>query len=110
MSDDVMVSVQCITYNHEKYIRKALDGFVMQKTNFRFEVIVHDDASTDCTAEIVQEYADKYDFDIKPWSNPLNWGRNLETIIGKKKAGEGVPFEINIYGSKQLTPILPWIK
>ena len=58
----------------------------------------------------VKAYADKYDFDIKPWSNPLNWGRNLETIIGKKKAGEGVPFEINIYGSKQLTPILPWIK
>ena len=43
----------------------------------------------------VKAYADKYDFDIKPWSNPLNWGRNLETIIGKKKAGEGVPFEIN---------------
>lgn len=64
MGDDVMVSVQCITYNHKKYIRKALDGFVMQKTNFRFEVIVHDDASTDGTAEIVQEYADKYDFII----------------------------------------------
>ena len=58
----------------------------------------------------VKAYTDMYDFDIKPWSNPLNWGRNLETIIGKKKAGEGVPFEINIYGSKQLTPILPWIK
>lgn len=65
MSNDVMVSVQCITYNHEKYIRKALDGFVMQKTNFRFEVIVHDDASTDGTADIIREYAAKYDF-IKP--------------------------------------------
>ena len=65
MIDDVMVSVQCITYNHEKYIRKALDGFVMQKTNFKFEVIVHDDASTDGTAEIIREYAEKYDF-IKP--------------------------------------------
>ena len=65
MSDDVMVSVQCITYNHEKYIRKALDGFVMQKTNFKFEVIVHDDASTDGTADIIREYAKKYDF-IKP--------------------------------------------
>lgn len=64
MTDDVMVSVQCITYNHEKYIRKALDGFVMQKTNFKFEVIVHDDASTDGTARIVQGYAEKYDFII----------------------------------------------
>lgn len=60
-----MVSIQCITYNHEKYIRKALDGFVLQKTNFKFEVIVHDDASTDRTAEIILEYAKKYDF-IKP--------------------------------------------
>ena len=58
----------------------------------------------------VKAYADMYDFDIKPWSNPLNWGRNLETIIGKQKAGEGISFEINIYGLKQLTPILPWIK
>lgn len=65
MNDGIMVSVQCTTYNHEKYIRKALDGFVMQNTNFNFEVIVHDDASTDGTVEIVREYAEKYDF-IKP--------------------------------------------
>ncbi len=42
--------------------------------------------------------------------NPLNWPRNIETIIGKSVAGNGKPFEINIYGSKKLTPILPWIK
>lgn len=65
MCDDVMVSVQCTTFNHEKYVRKALDGFVMQKTNFKFEVIVHDDASTDGTADIIREYAAKYNF-IKP--------------------------------------------
>lgn len=59
---DIAVSVQCITYNHEKYIRKALDGFVMQRTTFPFEVIVHDDASTDGTARIVREYVDKYPF------------------------------------------------
>ena len=65
MSSDIKVSVQCITYNHKNYIRKALDGFVMQVTNFKFEVIVHDDASTDGTADIIREYAEKYDF-IKP--------------------------------------------
>ena len=55
-----MVSVYCLTYNHENYIRDCLEGFVAQKTAFPFEVIVHDDASTDRTAEIVQEYEKKY--------------------------------------------------
>lgn len=65
-SNSIMVSISCLTYNHEKYIRQCLDGFVMQKTTFRFEAIVHDDASTDRTAEIVREYADKYPDIIKP--------------------------------------------
>ncbi len=55
-----LVSVYCLTYNHEKYIRDALEGFVNQKTTFEYEVIVHDDASTDRTAEIIKEYAEKY--------------------------------------------------
>lgn len=61
-----LVSIRCLAYNHEKYIRKALEGFVMQKTNFRFEAIVHDDASTDNTASIIREYAEKYPEIIKP--------------------------------------------
>lgn len=61
-----LVSIRCITYNHEKYIRDTLEGFVMQKTNFKFEAIVHDDASTDNTAAIIQEYAEKYPDIIKP--------------------------------------------
>lgn len=62
----LMVSIRCITYNQEKYIRDALEGFVMQKTNFRFEAIVHDDASTDGTADIIREYAERYPDIIKP--------------------------------------------
>ncbi len=65
-TNDIMVSVTCLAYNHEKYIRKTLDGFVMQRTNFRYEVIVHDDASTDSTAEIIREYEEKYPDIIKP--------------------------------------------
>jgi glycosyltransferase involved in cell wall biosynthesis len=42
-----LASIRCLTYNHEQYIRQCLDGFVMQKTNFPFEIIIHDDASTD---------------------------------------------------------------
>lgn len=66
MEGSPLVTIQCLTYNHEKYIRRCLDGFVMQKTNFRFEAIVHDDASTDGTSKIVREYADKYPDIIKP--------------------------------------------
>ena len=61
-----MVSVICMTYNHGPYIRNALDGFVSQKTSFMYEVIVHDDASTDNTAEIIREYEKKYPHIIKP--------------------------------------------
>ena len=60
------VSVICTAYNHEKYIRQCLEGFVMQKTDFPFEVIVHDDASTDGTADIIREFAAKYPDIIKP--------------------------------------------
>lgn len=55
-----LVAINCITYNHEKYLRDALDGFVMQQTDFPFVAIVHDDASTDGTAAIMREYAENY--------------------------------------------------
>jgi len=57
----------------------------------------------------VRAYQDHYDFEMHDTSNPLNWPRNVETLIGKEFAGEGQKFDINIYGSKKLTPILPWI-
>lgn len=62
----LLVSIQCAVYNHEPYLRQCLDGFVMQKTNFKFEAIVHDDASTDRSSAIIKEYADKYPDIIKP--------------------------------------------
>lgn len=62
----ILVSVVSIAYNHEPYIRQCLEGFVMQKTNFAFEVLIHDDASTDKTADIIREYEIKYPNIIKP--------------------------------------------
>ena len=59
-SSPILVAVQCLVFNHEPYLRQCLDGFVMQKTNFRFVVIVHDDCSTDGSASIIREYAEKY--------------------------------------------------
>lgn len=64
--NSLMVSIQCLVYNHEPYLRQCLDGIVMQKTNFRFEAIVHDDCSTDGSRKIIEEYAAKYPDIIKP--------------------------------------------
>ncbi len=61
-----LVSIRCLVYNHEPFLRDCLEGFVMQQTNFPFEAIVHDDASTDRSADIIREYAAKYPHIIKP--------------------------------------------
>lgn len=66
MSQNIKVSVLCCAFNHEQYIRDTLEGFVSQKTDFPFEVLVHDDASTDATADIIREYEEKYPEIIKP--------------------------------------------
>ena len=54
------VTVYCLTYNHKEYIEKTLEGFVNQNVSFPYKVIVHDDASTDGTQEIILQYAKKY--------------------------------------------------
>ena len=55
-----LVSIFCLTYNHVGYIRDALDGFVNQKTNFKYDVFVYDDASTDGTSDILMKYQEMY--------------------------------------------------
>lgn len=65
MMKNVLVTVYCTAFNHAKYIKDALDGFVAQKTNFPFEVLVHDDASTDGTDQIIKEYEKKHPMLIK---------------------------------------------
>ena len=55
-----LVSICCITYNHVSYIMEAIDSFLMQETTFPFEILIHDDASTDGTTDIIIDYANKY--------------------------------------------------
>lgn len=66
MSDLPLISICCLTYNHALYIGQCLDGFIMQKTDFPIEVLIHDDASTDGTQDIIREYQRKYPDIIKP--------------------------------------------
>ena len=55
-----LLSICSLVYNHENFLRKCLDGFAMQKTNFPIEVVIHDDASTDKSADIIREYVERY--------------------------------------------------
>lgn len=62
----MLVSICCLSYNHEKFIRDALDSILKQKVNFEYEILIHDDASTDRSQEIIKEYEKKYPNIIKP--------------------------------------------
>lgn len=80
-----LVFVLCMVYNHGPYLRQCLDGFVMQQTSFPFEVIVHDDASTDGSADIIREYADKYPDIIKPvYETENQYSKGADSAAGKK--------------------------
>lgn len=60
MENEILVSVFMITYNHEQFIRQALDGILMQQCNFKYEIVVGEDCSTDNTRSILLEYKSKY--------------------------------------------------
>lgn len=76
-----LVAIRCITYNHEPYLRDALEGFVMQKTDFPFVAIVHDDASTDKTADIIKEYAERYPDIILPiYEEENQYAKNITSL------------------------------
>jgi glycosyltransferase involved in cell wall biosynthesis len=64
--DDIKVSILCATFNQELYIEDALKGFLTQDTTFAFEIIVHDDASSDNTQQIIKKYQQLYPQIIKP--------------------------------------------
>lgn len=86
-----LVSVVCIAYNHESYINDAINGFIVQETDFPFEIIIHDDASTDGTTEIIKEYAERFPNLIKPVlqrENQYSKGKNPFPIAASYARGE----------------------
>ena len=91
-SNDILVSISCLVYNQVKFVRQTLDGFVSQKTNFRFEVLVNDDCSTDGTTDIIREYEKNYPDIIKPIYHkenqyskgiPVSYSNNFNRVKGK---------------------------
>lgn len=75
-----LLSILCLTYNHEKYIQKAIEGFLGQKTNFSYEIIIAEDCSTDKTKEIIEDYQKQYENRIKLISYPKNIGMHKNFI------------------------------
>lgn len=96
MNNEIKVSVLCLAYNHEKYIRECLDSILNQKTSFKFEIIINDDASTDRTAEIIKEYENKYPEQIRPiYQQENKYSKGvaiIEECILERAAGKYVAF------------------
>ena len=88
-----LVSILCVTYNHAKYIAGALDGFLDQATTFPVEILIHDDASTDGTGRIVEDYANRFPTVIKAICQTENqWSKGItpEQTLGKLVRGKYV--------------------
>ncbi|WP_316811965.1 glycosyltransferase family 2 protein [Pedobacter heparinus] len=87
MRKDIKVSICCLTYNHERYIAQAIEGFLMQKTNFPFEIIVGEDCSTDHTRIILEDYKSRYPDQIRLITSTANVGANVNAVRVFKAAG-----------------------
>lgn len=92
MEKEIKVSINCITYNQVSYIENTIKSFLNQKTNFKFEILIHDDASTDGTSDIIERYSKKYPELIKPIiqkENQYSKGfRRVDYFNGKRANGK----------------------
>lgn len=89
------VSIYCITFNHKDYLARALDSMLAQKTTFPVEIVVHDDCSTDGTAELLKDYADRYPDRITALfeeENQYSQGKNFADKLFARMTGKYVAF------------------
>ena len=105
--EPILVAIHCLVYNHEPYLRDCFEGFVMQKTNFRFVAIVHEDCSTDHSADIIREYEEKYPDIIKPiYETENQWSKHdgsLERIMNDAIAATGAKYIVMCEGDDYWT-------
>ncbi|MDB5111148.1 MAG: hypothetical protein JWR05_1637 [Mucilaginibacter sp.] len=86
--EDLMVSVCCTTYNQKQFITQTVESFLMQQTNFQFEIVIGDDYSTDGTSEVLKSFIEKYPAKIKVISAGKNVGP-YQNMIDTVKACKG---------------------
>ena len=94
-NDNPIVSVICLAYNHEKYIRQALDSILSQITSYKYEIIIHDDKSTDNTRKIIEEYEKNFPNIIVPvfeTENQYSKGNDVIDISLKHCKGKYIAF------------------
>ncbi len=94
-SNEIKLTVICETYNQERYIRQCLDSLVNQNANFRYQIVVHDDASNDSTTQIILDYANRYPDLIIPIiqkKNLYSQGKSDSPFIASKIKGKYLAF------------------
>ncbi len=89
IENEVAVSIMCVTYNHAAFIEQALTSFIEQKTNFRYEIVIGEDCSTDDTLKILSSWIDRYPQIIRlvpgerNIGGHLNWDRTYRACTGR---------------------------
>ena len=90
-TDRVYISCVCIVFNQEKYIQDTINGFLAQISEYKFEIVIHDDVSTDNTRKILLEYKNKYPSIIKlilQKENQYQQGKKITSIAISHANGE----------------------
>ena len=87
---DVKVSVAMITYNHERFIAQAIEGVLMQQTDFKVELVIGEDCSTDGTRAIVRRYGERYPEQIRLLLPERNLGAYANALAALERVSRAV--------------------